>query len=412
MHKNAHNPDQIQQAVFSVCATSDVVAAAMLVIGDVTGSEFVGEFHEYITMDRRPQFSPALKNATACVAVIDCDQDPDLALETMERLLQAAPQRMNLIAAVSHADTNFLLKLMRAGCNDLLSKPIDHEQFSSALARFQTMHTVVSLHPQDIGRVISLFGAKGGVGTTTLAVHLAMHLVRKQSKKVLLIDHKHELGHVALHLGLQDGIYFFNELVQNVDRLDADLLDGFVTHHASGLDVISSPDRAAPLHDIPPGVTERVMDYLRTRYDFIVMDSSVAYSNTLASLVVASDEICLVSTPDVAALRDLVRHTEHLAHMKGSPAKLRIIINRSTAADAVNAEQIQAAVKFPVSLAVPNSYLELVRAVNAGEPVPSQDKGPFINAIDKWAQRLTTDALSTVAAARGKKRFSFWRQSA
>ncbi|RXH54340.1 Type II/IV secretion system ATPase TadZ/CpaE, associated with Flp pilus assembly [Granulicella sibirica] len=346
------------------------------------------------------------------MAIIDCDQDGSLALETMERLLQAAPQRMNLIAAASHADANFLLMAMRAGCNDFLSKPIDREQLSSALARFQAAHTVVSLGPQDLGRVISLFGAKGGVGTTTLAVHLAMQLVRKQGKKVLLIDHKHELGHVALHLGLQDGIYFFSELVQNVDRLDADLLDGFVTHHISGLDVIASPDHAAPLHDIPPGVTERVMDYLRTRYDFIVLDSSVAYSNTLASLVVASDEICLVSTPDVAALRDLVRHTEHLAHMKGSPAKLRIIINRSTAADAVNAEQIQAAVKFPVAMAIPNSYLELVRAVNAGEPVPPQDKGPFIHAIDKWAQRLTTDALSTVAAVRAKKRFTFWRQSA
>jgi len=412
MQSSPSNPDQIIQAVFSVCSSGDVVPAAMLAIANVPGSEFVGEFQEYITAERRPQFSPALKNAMGCVALIDCDRDPELGIETMERLQQAAPQRMSLIAIASASNERFLLRAMRAGCNDFLSKPVDVIQLTSALARFQTMHAAASLGPQNLGKIITFLGAKAGVGTTTLAVHLAVHLVRRHGKKVLLIDHKHELGHVALHLGIQDTIYFFTELIQNVDRLDADLLEGFVTHHESGLDVISSPDRPAPMHDIPPGVTERVMDYLRTRYDFVILDSSVVYGAALPALMLASDEVCLVCTPDVAALRDLVRHTEHLAHLKGFAAKLRIVVNRATSVDAVNAQQIEAAAKFPVSIAIPNSYLELVRAVNAGEPVSPQDRGPFAQAIGRWTLRLTSDEVSKVAAVHFKRRFTFWRRSA
>jgi len=413
MQTPTSNPDQILQAVFSVCSSGDVVPAAMLAIASVPGSEFVGEFQEYITAERRPQFSPALKNAMGCVALIDCDRDPELGIETMERLQQAAPQRMSLIAVASnsHSNERFLLRAMRAGCNDFLSKPVDVVLLANALTRFQTMHAAASLGPQNLGKIISMLGAKGGVGTTTLAIHLATHLVRRHGKKVLLIDHKHELGHVALHLGIQDTIYFFTELTQNVDRLDADLLEGFVTHHESGLDVISSPDRPAPMHDIPPGVTERVMDYLRTRYDFVLIDSSVVYGAALPALMLASDEVCLVCTPDVAALRDLVRHTEHLAHLKGFASKLRIIVNRATSVDAVTSQQIEAAAKFPVSIAIPNSYLELVRAINAGEPVSPQDRGPFAQAIGRWTLRLTADEVSKVAAVQFKKRFTFWRRA-
>ena len=154
------------------------------------------------------------------------------------------------------------------------------------------------------------------------------------------------------------------------------------------------------------------MDYLRTRYDFVVLDSTILYSNTLPSLVAASDELCLVCTPDVAGLRDLVRHTENLGHMKGFDAKLRVVINRSTSADAVSTEQIETAVKFSVSSAIPNSYFELVRAVNAGEPVSPLEKGAFTLAMDRWSQRLIADTLSKVAALAPRKRFSFWRQSA
>jgi pilus assembly protein CpaE len=290
-----------------------------------------------------------------------------------------------------------------------LTHPNDPTLLQAALKRFQKGYLTKALKAQGSGKVIALYGVKGGVGTTTLAVHLAMQLVRKHRKKVLLIDHKHELGHVALHLGIKEGVYYFDELLRNASRLDSALIEGFVTRHNSGLEVIPSPDSCGPLPDASPEATTRVMEDLRTRYDYILLDSSLQYIQQLSSIMDASDEIALVCTPDVAALRDLARRIEHLGLVSGFTRKLRVVINRSTSDDAVSAADIAATVRFPISVSVPNNYSALIRALNAGEPVPPQTRGPFTQAIAQWANRITADQAitTTSAAAEPKRRFLF-----
>jgi pilus assembly protein CpaE len=409
METNAAKSGQITQAVFSVCVPNEVASGLIDAVAAVPGAEFIGQFQEYITAEKRPQFPDVMKEAAGCVALVGCDQNPDLAHATMDRLRQAFPQKLSLIAVSSKTDTEFLLRTMRAGCDDFLTPPIDPELLQAALKRFQKGYLTQTVSARGDGKVIALYGAKGGVGTTTMAVHLAMHLVRRHHKKVLLIDHKHELGHVALHLGIKESVYHFDELLRNVDRLDSDLLDGFVTRHSSGLDVIPSPDSCGPLPETPHEAIGRVMDDLRTRYDYILVDSSLQYVPQLASMMEACDEVALVCTPDVAALRDLVRRIEHLSAVTGFTTKLRVVINRSTSDDAVSSSDIEAAVRFPISVAVPNNYADLMRAINAGEPVSPQHRGGFTQAIAQWSNRLASNhpSKTTSTVAEPKRRFLF-----
>jgi len=409
MQTNSSQPVQIVQAVFSVCIPNEVVSGMIEAVAAVPSSDFIGQFQEYIAGEKRPQFPDVMKEAAGCVALIGCDQNPELALETMDRLGQTFPNKLHLIAVSSKTDTDFLLRAMRAGCDDFLTQPVDLELLQAALKRFQKGYLTQTTSARGDGKVIALYGVKGGVGTTTMAVHLATHLVRKHRKKVLLIDHKHELGHVALHLGIKESVYHFDELLRNVDRLDSDLLDGFVTRHNSGLDVIPSPDSCGPLQEASPEAIGRVMEDLRTRYDYILVDSSLQYIPQLASMMEACDEVALVCTPDVAALRDLVRRIEHLSAVTGFTTKLRVVINRSTSDDAVSSADIEAAVRFPISVAVPNNYADLMRAINAGEPVSPQHRGGFTQAITQWANRLTSNQplRTTSAAPEPKRRFLF-----
>jgi len=71
------------QAIFTVCAGEAVMEAASAAALKVSGAQFAGGFRDYITANRRPQFSPALRNALSCVALIDLDEEPELALETV-----------------------------------------------------------------------------------------------------------------------------------------------------------------------------------------------------------------------------------------------------------------------------------------------------------------------------------------
>ena len=402
-------PDRAKQALFCVCAEEAVVNAANEAALAVAGAVFFGEFRDYITAEKRPQFSPSLRSAASCVALIDFDQDPEQALKTAERLHEIFLKRISIVAICSSPDAVLLRRAMRAGCAECLTKPIDVAELVAVLTRFHQAALVSPLAQSSVGTVIALFGAKGGVGTTTLAVHLATYLVRYQHKKTLLIDHKHQLGHVALYLGLQDTQYHFDELMRSADRLDTELLNGFVVRHSSGLDVIASPETAGAYSESKRHELERVMDFLRREYDCILIDSSVGYRESKISIIEQADQVYLISTPDVASLRDLARLVESMSLSDSSLNKLRLVINRSTANDSLSQAQIQKAVRFPVFASVANSYGELVRAINEGEPLVPQKNSLFTQQLLQWSQKIA--GAGEPPKNEAKKTLAFWRKS-
>ena len=109
MQTNTSKSEQLMQAVFSVCVTSDVSVAALEAVEAVPGADFIGQFQEYITAEKRPQFPDVLKEALGCVALIDCDRDPELALETMDRLQQTFAKKLHLVAISSEGGHGFLV---------------------------------------------------------------------------------------------------------------------------------------------------------------------------------------------------------------------------------------------------------------------------------------------------------------
>jgi pilus assembly protein CpaE len=407
MIRKTNTTEHSTQAIFSVCADEEVVQVATSASMNIPGALFAGEFRDYITAEKRPQFSSLLKNADSCVALIDFDRDPELAIETTDRLHQIFLKKIGIIGVGTELDAGILLRAVRNGCGEFLTKPVSLVDLIASLNRFNEVLAVDPNAQSSVGRVISFFGAKGGVGTTMLAVHLAIFLVRKFGKKVLLIDHKQQLGHVALYLGLKDTQYHFDELLRNADRLDSELLKGFIVRHRSGLDIIASPEMSGSPHEATSDEFERVMDFLRREYDFVLIDSSASYQATRNALIEQSDEVFIVSTPDVAALRDLARMVEQLSLSESSTNKLRLVVNRSTASDSVTPEQIEKTVRFPISVAVPNNYFELVRAINDGEPIPPQRRSEFNQALSRWANQIVNGLNAAEPGSAKKKFFSF-----
>lgn len=396
--------ERMSQAIFSVCLDEAGVNAANAASMKVTGAHFIGEFRDYITAEKRPQFSASLKNAASCVALIDFDHDPELALQTTERLHQIFLRKISIVGVGTHLDAGVLLRAVRNGCNEFLVKPLDPAELTASLNRF---HAVMAVDPHaqsGIGRVIAFFGAKGGVGTTMLAVHLAIHLVRQHGKKTLLVDHRQQLGHVALYLGLKDTQYHFDELLRNADRLDAELLNGFVVRHRSGLDVIASPEISAGPHELKNDQLEHVMDFLRREYDYVLIDSPAVLQGSRSSIIEQSDEVYIVSTPDVAALRDLARLVENLSLSESATSKLHVVVNRSTATDSITSDQIEKAVRFPITIAVPNNYFELQRAINDGEPISPERRSEFNQAMARWSGRVVHGSVSSLKAAPQKRK--------
>jgi pilus assembly protein CpaE len=246
MTQNAHKADGLQVALLTVHVEPETVAQIHKSASHMAWALVPMDYDNYFSTARLPPLTQRAIEAQGCVAVVDIDQDPELALQTAECLRQSFYHRIAILALSSTTDPDLLLRAMRAGFSEFLLKPLGSDEFTDSLTRLDSRWTANIARPSNSGKILSFFGAKGGVGTTTLAVHLAMFLVPGLGKKVLLIDNHAQLGHVVLYLGMDGSNHHFYDLVQNVSRLDQELVRGFIATHSSGLEVLSSPDVIVP----------------------------------------------------------------------------------------------------------------------------------------------------------------------
>ena len=407
MTQNTHNPDGLQVALLTVHVEPAVVEQIGKSASQMPWAMVCLDYENYFSTTKLPPLTQRAIEAQGCVAVVDFDKDPELALQTAECLRQSFYHKIAILALSSTTDPDLLLRAMRAGYSEFLGKPFDTDEFVDTLTRLDYRWRANVSRPPNSGKILSFFGAKGGVGTTTLAVHLAMNLVRSQGKKVLLIDNHAQLGHIVLYLGMDGSNHHFYDLVQNVSRLDQELLRGFIATHSSGLDVLSSPDVYGGSWKTDADAVERTLEFLSTQYDFVLLDCEASFEDINLAVIAFSNWIYLVATPEIGAIRDLSRYVDGLIQNEQATKKLRVIINRYSSHEAVTLEQIERAVHLPIAIKIPNNYGELVRSINIGEPLSMDSKSDFSVQMTKWATSLVKVAIPT-AAEPAKKKFALW----
>jgi len=366
------------------------------------------DFNEYVSAVRRPAISAEVKGADAIFAVIDFDRDPQGAAETAAYLQQLFYGRFFAAALSTRNDPELMLTAMRAGCNEVLKSPLDPRQLADTFDRQERQWASSMGRSRSTGHIISFFGAKGGVGTTTVAVTLAYFLVRQKNKRVLLIDNHPEFGHVCLYLGLDGTRYHFDELIRNVNRLDSTLLRGFIAKHGSGLEVLSSPESHDLSRTVDPDALERTIEFLRGEYDYIILDCETSLEEVSLAVMDRSDQIYIVATPDIGAIRDLSRYIDDLSRNESTSARLHVIINRYSSHGAIAVEQIEKAIRVPVEVRLCNAYTECQRAINVGEPIGPDKKSEISNQFSRWTALLTGE--ETVKAPPPRKGFSLFGQ--
>jgi pilus assembly protein CpaE len=372
----------------------------------------VTTFHldTYISNVRRPSIGPRIKSAAACIAFIDYDQSPDEAVETTRYLTQVFPGKAVVIAVAQRPTSTAILSAMRAGCTEFVSIPLNMVTLDGVFDRAESMHVAEQEHLAQRGSVQAILGAKGGAGATTLAVHLGVYLAHAHGKNTLLIDQHVELGHACVYLGIDGGGHHLSEVVRNLGRMDSELLQGFVAKHKSGLDVLSSPDSrtASPFH---PDDLANTMEFLRGEYDYVVVDCDRTHPELNGTFVDAATQLYVVGTPDIASIRDLSRGVDKLLLVEAAADKIQVVINRFNTPHAISIEQIERAIRLPVSLKIPNEFPGLVRSANVGEPIMPDESNPLSDAFANWADAVVGTPAQRHPKKGDRKLFTAWRQA-
>lgn len=379
---NFGRAEQLKLAVVTVGLDPLSYRALDHFISGVASSAMVATMESYSGAEW--EIARAGEQARMCVCFIDYDQDPQQAIRVTERLQTEHPD-VHVFALSAYPDPDRIIVAMRAGCAEYLLKPLQIDRVQEGLTRLESRHKEKA-RPRVRGKVITLIGAKGGTGVTSLALHLALELTGNAQRKCLLIDEHECLGEASLYLGTGRSRYGFYELANNTDRLDQELLQGFLLQHRSGLHLLDSPESSESIHTAPPQAIERTLAFLAETYSYVVIDSSPGLSAANMACISQSDQVAIVMTAELPCVRNAVRYLEQLQKSE-YPGSVQFVLNRYSRRGPLSDEQIEKALGRPISLRVPNSYQDVVRAINSGEPLIS-NKSEFGAAIQSWMREV------------------------
>jgi len=330
---------------------------------------------------------------TPDICIVDFDRDRRKAAMAAEIIHSAAPETA-IFAVSSDAQPDLIIQAMRSGCSEYLLKPIGREQLLNAVARVGGRRRE-RLQPFR-AQVLAFMGAKGGCGVTSLVTQLGALLANSCGKKTLVVDLHPDFGDAALYLGLTKYRYHFFELVENNDRLDAELLQSFLARHSSGLELIPAPEGNDTQRRILPGAVAQTFDFLRGRYDYILVDMAPGLSDENLELIRHCDQLHVVTVAEVSALRNVVRHFDHLTRKEIPRERFRVVLNRHQKRSLISDSEIEKTIGQKIFWKVPNQYAHVVKAINGGDPIATLSSSDVTRNLRELATSLGAKATTPV----------------
>lgn len=331
--------------------------AGIIVVGE---ADYGADALSLITTEKPDAVAVAWQDPTA---------RPEQTLESITQTLPAAP----LLVYSDHGDLGSARRAIQAGAHDYLLKPVTAKDFIDALTKAfaqierRRISELGAQAPVSEGVVISLFGAKGGIGKTTLATNLAIALTRFRQESVALMDIDTRFGDVALVLDLEP-TRNITDAVRNIDDVDRFNVRSYLTPHHSGVGVLTAPTRPSEWRQVQAGHIERLIKALSQTNDFVVLDTPGFFTELVGVALDMSDLVLLVTTLDVSSIKDCAMAVDMLSNADFPMDRVKLVINHPSNIHRVDVKQVSEVTNCEVFWSVPFDKA-IVSGSQAGTPI-------------------------------------------
>jgi pilus assembly protein CpaE len=290
----------------------------------------------------------------------------------VEQLDAAAPE-IPVIVLLDLENASIAHACILAGARAYVFRPVDPAELMDLTRRIyekedrRRRKTAPAGGPKS-GRLIAVHGPKGGVGTTTIAVNLAVALYQQTGLRVVLVDGSLLSGDVAVAMNIANE-NSIADVVAHLRELDGDLLNDTLLHHGAGIWVLPAPSELERAEVINGEETTSVLAALRQYYDIVVVDTASRPDEHLLAALDQSDVVLVVCTPEIASLKNAARFLA-LAHELGyGDEKLKLTINRLSSHGSIPLKDIESNLRQKMAFGLPSDGIPVIEALNAGEPV-------------------------------------------
>ena len=288
---------------------------------------------------------------------------------TKIRAEEAPNTHVPIIMLTAEREVEQKVRGLRAGADDYLIKPFHPAELlariKSLLARFAPRETLLARPP--LGRVLAFYPAKGGVGSTTIAINAAIALHRELGRKVCLVDGNLQFGdhRVFLDLGLDRKSIVD---VVSAPTIDADLIKQVLVKHDSGIDLLLAPPTPETADLVRQEHLPQIAEMLRTQYDYVLIDVDKRLDDINLGVFEAADIVFVVMTADLSCLKNVRLILETMSHLGYPPEKVQLVLNRSNAFTGISVKAAEGALRRTIDHQVVNEYRGAISALNSGAP--------------------------------------------
>lgn len=297
--------------------------------------------------------------------VHDIDQARASALE---RVIRQSPTT-SFIGTAPESHPEVILRAMRSGVHEFLVSPPDPAELATSVDRLTRRHHADAKR----GTVFAIYGSKGGLGNTTLAVNLAHALARNNpDARVALADLVVASGDVRVLLNLRP-LYDVGSVVQKLDRLDADLLNSLLTQSGEGVWVLPGTEDPELDDVLDATAVSAIIEQLRSHFAYTVLDCEHHMSERTLAALDAADRVILNTQLTVPALRATQRAIQICERLGYPDEKLCIVVNRFQSTDVLSAADAASLLRRDIQWKLPNDYQTTAAALMKGVPVVEHD---------------------------------------
>jgi pilus assembly protein CpaE len=295
------------------------------------------------------------------------------ALQTIESLADAMPGAPTIVYSAM-ADAAAVRRAMVAGARDYLIKPVKPEELvrsiHGVLEQEERKRMRMAGETQETaarGTIITVFGAKGGIGKTTIATNLATALVRATNSSVVLVDMDTRFGDVAIMMDVpvEQSIA---DVGRHLDEMDRDKVRDYLVQHHSGVFVLPAPLHPNEWRNLTPQHIEKILDLLAQSHDYVIIDTPGTFNEIIATTLEHASLILLITSMDIASIKDTALALEMLRAASVSEDKVKLTINHCTSANSLREDDVQRVLEYEVFWRVPHD-LAVTSSTQLGQPI-------------------------------------------
>ncbi len=319
-------------------------------------------------------------------AIVNLGQNAEQAIGLIRRLTAECPGTA-VISAARETSADLILQSLRSGAKEFLRLPVDPDELRTVIDRI-CEYRQGREEAKKRGRMTAVFSSKGGCGASFIAANLAA----SAPARTVLVDLNLEAGDLPLFLGLNPG-HSIADLVERHGRIDERVVAAFVTPHSDSLHLLAAPREVDPVEKIRPEHVLEALQRLTESYDHVVLDPQHTFDPITLTALDQADEIVLVLSLDLAAIRSARRALQIFDRVGYPRAKVRVVVNRWSKRVDLGLAQVEEFLEEPVFGSILSDYEVVVGSINMGTPlVLSNPRSKIAREIHRISRALWAEA--------------------